>query len=254
MVRLPFTFYLGAALIGVADDLAAAIGDRLGIAVDFDRHATDAERRTVLDNPPAGILWLCGLDTVLRQDDGRLGASIVGAPVFPGRTDPVYDCVIVTSRGWTGSATNALGGSTLAINEPESWSGHHALRAHLVRLGLRQPIFRRIVVTGSHGASIDALLDGSADCAAIDETVWNARVGSDPRTATLRVIDRTEPWPAPPLSLVHGLDPRLAASVQHALLDVTVPGLEAIAPASDADYVVFREGLSASRSLSWTSP
>lgn len=254
MVRLPFTFYLASALVGVADDLANAIGERLGIAVDFDRNATDAERRVVLDHPPAGILWLCGLDTILRQGDGRLDASIVGAPVFPGRTDPVYESVIVASAGWTGSAVSALEGATLAINEPESWSGHHALRAHLLRLGLRQPIFRRIIVTGSHEASIDALLDGAADCAAIDETVWTARVGVDPRTAALRVIDRTEPWPAPPLSLVHGLDPLLEVAVRRALVDVTVPGLEAIAPASDADYAVFRDGLSASRSFSWTSP
>lgn len=254
MVRLAFTFYLGPALVRVAEGIAATIGERLGMPVDFDPEATDAERRAALDRPPAGILWLCGLDTVLRQDDGRLDASIVAAPVFPGRTGPVYDSVIVASERWTGSGVGALAGATLAINEPESWSGHHALRAHLVSLGLPRPNFGRIIVSGSHEASIDALLDGAADCAAIDDTVWTARVARDPRTGALRVIDRTEPWPAPPLSLVGGLDPLLAAATEHALLDVTVPGLEAIAPASNADYAVFRDGLAASRSLSWASP
>lgn len=254
MVGLSFTFYLGSSLIPVADRLAGAIRDRLGVAVDFDGQASDAERLAVLDHPPPGILWLCGLDTVLRQDDGRLTASIVGAPVFPGRNAPVYDSVIVTTDRWEGSELRDLAGATLAINEPGSWSGHHALRAHLHAVGLREPMFGRIVTTGSHEASIDAMLDGEADCAAIDDTVWSARVARDPRTATLRVVDRTEPWPAPPFSLVEGLDPAVAAAVQQALLTVTVPGLQAIAPRTDADYAVFRHGLTASRSLAWSSP
>lgn len=254
MVGLSFTFYLGSSLIPVAERLASTIHDRLGFAVDFDPRASDAERLAALDHPPAGILWLCGLDTVRRLDDGRLDASIVGAPVFPGRDAPVYDSVIVTSDRWEGSDLRDLGGATLAINEPDSWSGHHALRAHLLAVGLREPMFGRILTTGSHEASIDAMLDGQADCAAIDETVWSARVARDPRTAMLRVIDRTEPWPAPPFSLVDGLDPAVAAAVRDALLTITVPGLRAIAPATDVDYAVFRDGLSASRSLTWASP
>ena len=254
MVRLAFTFYLGSALVRVAEGIAATIGERLGIPVDFDLRATDAERRAALDQPPAGILWLCGLDTVLRQDDGRLDSSIVAAPVFHGRIGPVYDSVIVASERSSVSGVSGLEGTTLAINEPESWSGHHALRAHLVSLGLRRPIFERIVVSGSHEASIDALLDGVADCAAIDGTIWAARVARDARTAALRVIDRTEEWPAPPISLVGGLDAQLAEATREALLGAAAPGLAAIAPASNADYAVFRDGLSASRSLSWTSP
>ena len=254
MVGPAFTFYLGSSLIPVAQRLASSIGGRIGVAVDFDPQATDAVRHAALDRPPAGVLWLCGLDTVLRQDDGRLDASIVAAPVFPGRVGPRYDSVIVVSERWPGSGLRALEGATLAINEPESWSGHHALRAHLVASGIREPIFGRVIVSGSHEASIDALLDGIADCAAIDDTVWTARLARDPRAATLRVLDRTEAWPAPPFSLVPGLDPSLAADLRQALLEATVPGLDGIAAATNADYAVFREGLAASRSLDWTSP
>lgn len=254
MVRLSLTFYLGSALVPVVNRLAVTMGERLGIPVDFDPRATDADRRAALDRPTAGIVWLCGLETILRQDDGRLDASIVGAPVFRGRTTPVYDSVVVVAGRWATSALRDLAGATLAINQPDSWSGHHALRAHLLSIGIRQPMFGRFLVTGSHEASIDALLDGRADCAAIDETVWDARVARDPRTATLRMIDRTAPWPAPPFSLVAGLEDGLAAATREVLLTAPVHGLESIAPASDADYAVFRVGLAASRSLAWTSP
>jgi ABC-type phosphate/phosphonate transport system substrate-binding protein len=254
MVGLSLTFYLGRALVPVADELAAALSERLGIAVDFDPTASDDQRRAALDDPAPGIVWMCGLETVLRQDDGRLATSIIGAPVFLGRTAPVYDSVIVAAGRFAGSALTDLQDGTLAINQPDSWSGHHALRAHLHRLGRPDAAFARIVMTGSHEASIDALIDGSADVAAIDDTVWTARTARDPAAAALSVVDRTEAWPAPPFSLTNVVDEDLAAAIRDSLPAVVVTGLAAIERASDADYAVFREGLAVSRSVGWPSP
>ena len=254
MVGPSFTFYLGQSLIPVADRVAAALGDRLGVTVEFDPDAGDDQRQVAVEDPPPGILWMCGLETILRQDDGRLAGSITGAPVFPGRRSPLYDSVIVAAERWSGSALAELEGATLAINQPDSWSGHHALRAHLHRLGRPGARFASTVVTGSHEASIDALIAGEADIAAIDDTVWTARLGRDPRAAALTVIDRTDAWPAPPFTVVHGLDAGLEAAIRDALPTVTVPGLDAIEPASDRDYAVFRDGLAASRSLAWPTP
>ena len=254
MAGLWLTLYHGRSLVPVAGDVAAALGERLGISVTFDATASDAARRAALDDPAPGIVWMCGLETILRQDDGRLAGSIIGAPVFPGRSAPVYESVIVTTELSAGSAWTNLASGTLAINQPGSWSGHHALRAHLHRIGLPQAGFGRIVVTGSHEASIDALIDGTADIAAIDDTVWNARIARDPRAAALCVIDRTETWPAPPFSLTDVTDTGLGAAIRDALPGVAVPGLAAIERASDADYAVFRDGLAVSRSLPWPSP
>ena len=253
MVGLSLTFYLGRSLVPAAADVAVALGERLGIPVLFDPTASDDQRRAALDAPAPGIVWMCGLETVLRQDDGRLAASIIGAPVFPGRHAPVYDSVIVASERSVATLTD-LQGRTLAINQPDSWSGHHALRAHLHRIGLPQVAFGRIVVTGSHEASIDAVIDGTADIAAIDDTVWTARIARDPRAAGLRVIDRTETWPAPPFSLTDVTDAGLGAAIRDALPGVAVPGLAAIKRSSDADYAVFRDGLALSRTLPWPSP
>lgn len=253
MVGLALTFYLGRSLVPVAADVAASLTERLGIPVVFDPTATDEERRVALDDPAPGLVWMCGLETVLRQDDGRLAAAIIGAPVFPGRAAPVYDSVIVASGRAPATLTD-LQGRTLAINQPDSWSGHHALRAHLHRIGLPQAGFRRIVVTGSHEASIDAVTDGTADIAAIDDTVWTARIARDPHAAALSVIDRTETWPAPPFSLTDVTDQRLGEAIRDALPHVGVPGLAAIERASDAEYAVFRDGLAVSRSLPWPSP
>ncbi|HSL75910.1 MAG TPA: PhnD/SsuA/transferrin family substrate-binding protein [Candidatus Limnocylindrales bacterium] len=254
MVGLTLTFYLGQSLVPVADQLAAALSERLGIAVAFDPTASDADRRDALDAPAPGIVWMCGLETVLRQDDGRLAASIIGAPVFPGRTAPVYGSVIVASERYAGFAFMDLERRTLAINQPDSWSGHHALRVHLHGLGRPQARFARVVVTGSHDGSIDALIDGRADVAAIDDTVWTARIARDPAAAALCVVDRTATWPAPPFSLTTIADAGLRAAIIEAIPTIAVPGLAAVERASDADYAVFRDGLAVSRSLAWPAP
>jgi ABC-type phosphate/phosphonate transport system substrate-binding protein len=254
MVGLGLTFYLGHSLVPVAADVAASLGERLGIPVAFDPTATDDERREALDGPAPGLVWMCGLETVLRQDDGRLAASIIGAPVFPGRSAPVYDSVIVAAERSAGDALADIGSRTLAINQPDSWSGHHALRAHLHRIGHPEARFARTVVTGSHEASMDAVLDGTADVAAIDDTVWTARIARDPDAAALCVIDRTETWPAPPFSVTDATDAGLRETIRKALPRVVVAGLAAIEPATDADYAIFRDGLAVSRSLPWRWP
>jgi len=85
----------------------------LETSVDFDDNATDADRRAALDEAPPGIVWLCGLETVVRQDDGRLPASIVAAPIFLGHSTAVYHSVVVATERWDGMALHDLDGATL---------------------------------------------------------------------------------------------------------------------------------------------
>jgi hypothetical protein len=68
------------------------------------------------------------------------------------------------------------------------------------------------------------------------------------------LLERTDAQPAPPFSVVHGADLGLEAALRDALVGASVGGLAGIAPASDADYAVFRDNLAASRSLDWPSP
>ena len=75
------------------------------------------------------------------------------------------------------------------------------------------------ITTGSHTASLRAVADGRADCAAIDHSIWDAeqRTGSAV-TDRLRVIDRTTDWPAPPLLVRRGLDRPTRTSIATALI------------------------------------
>ena len=126
-------------------------------------------------------------------------------------------------------------GRTLAINEPESWSGHLALVRHLTSTGRDLSMFGSTIRTGSHQASVAAVANGDADLASIDHTVWEYL---DP-LGSIRVVDRTRDWPAPPFALDRGLDPGVRERLGAALFATRdTAGLAALAPADRRDYEV----------------
>jgi phosphonate transport system substrate-binding protein len=252
MRRLTFGLYLGANTVAAATDLRATLSDAVGEPIDFDPARTWPDRERDIHDGTAAIVWACGLLTADLQAGDRPDLEVVAAPVFPGREDPTYRSVVIARAdapvAGLDEGTEAL---TWAVNGTDSWSGYHALRALLIERGRDDRPFARIVETGGHDASIDALLAGTADVAAIDDTVWDARRATDPRLAALRVIDRTPAWPAPPFSLSRTLPAEVRAALTGALVGSAPTGLTGVVAASAADYAAMRAGAAASRRLGW---
>ena len=127
----------------------------------------------------------------------------------------------------------------LAVNEIESWSGFLGLKAHVER-SFPGTWFREQAVTGSHRASVHAVAHQTCDVAAIDITVWEHIVATEPEAATnLRIIDRTVDWPAPPFSLGSHLDLERRNSLRAALIVIgpsDMPSLDGIVPADSDLY------------------
>lgn len=247
--------YLGRNTVPIAEDLAAMLSNSTGVEVEFDATAGWAQRLGSIEEGEAELYWMCGLLTVDLIDTARLDAEIVAAPAFAPRTEPVYHSVIV-SRSPLSDASD-LAERTVAINEAGSWSGHHALRAHLseravvASSGAAVGLPGSVVESGGHELSIDMLLAGTADVASIDDTIWEHRIAEDPRLGGLFVIDRTRDWPAPPFSLHHRVPPGLAATLRRALTEARPAGLSRIVPARDSDYDPIRNGMESSRRLRW---
>lgn len=250
MRALTFVSYLTSHADPISAAIADSLGRRLGRQVSFDADATWQQRRRWIEGGQADVYWMCGLLTTTLFDAGRLG-NVVAAPVFPGRPGPVYRSVVVTRAGSAIGTLQDLRGARLAINERDSWSGYHALRVHLASTGRAGPNFGEIVETGGHEASIEAVLAGSADVAAIDDTVWEHRLGLDDRLRELVVVDRTQAWPTPPFSLSRSLDPVVGESISPALTDLRPAGLDRIVPASSADYDPIRQGMTQAAQVGW---
>ncbi len=253
MGGISFGLYLGANTVSPATDLCRGLSSAAGVAVSFDPGLGWAERDRQIRDGSAGIVWACGLWTTELLDADRADLEIVAAPVFPGREGATYRSVVIARVGDVAVASSVAEsrGLALAINGRDSWSGFHALRVHLAEAGRRESPFDRIVETGGHDASIEAVLDGRADVAAIDDTIWAERVATDRRLDALRVVERTRAWPAPPFSVSRSLDGEVRSAIVAALPEQRPMGLRRIVPASSADYDVMRRGVAVSRELGW---
>ncbi len=190
---------------------------RTGLDVVVADAADARERRELVENGEVDLVWACGLLTAELIDDGR-ALDVVAAPVFPGETEPVYRSLIVTRPGAGFRTLDDARAGRLAVNEYGSWSGWHAYVAHLRALGHSVDDHPTQVVSGSHVNSARALLDGAADVAALDSSLWSHLLAHRPDLARIDVLDRTREWPAPPFSLAARLDEQDASGLRGAVL------------------------------------
>jgi phosphonate transport system substrate-binding protein len=251
MTGYPFLSFLGTNTVPIVRELGDRLTAELGIDLAGELAPSWSEVLAAIDTGSAHVLWMCGLATTQLIDSGQLDFEIVAAPVFPGESGPVYRSIVVARREARPSTIDDLAGSRLAINGSASWSGYHALRAHLAESGRFDAFFSSVTETGGHDASIDSLLAGEADCAAIDCSVWDARTARDPRIHELQVVARTRDQPAPPFSVSRALDPDLRRAITDGLLRATPAGLDAIVPATDDDYDPLRYAMGVAERVDW---
>lgn len=230
--------YLGDNTLPIMGDLVGYLSEMTGIEVVFDQTAGRTTIEALRYAPTLDLVWMCGYLTASLTSTGRMCHDIVAAPVFAGHGGPVYHSVIVT-RGDGPPSLRAALDATLAVNELESWSGYLGLQAHVER-SFPGRWFADHTVTGSHRASLEALVDRTCDVASVDVTVWeHALVEMPEEVAELRVIDRTVDWPAPPFSLGSQLHPEVRRSLTTALLAAgpsDVPLLDGVLPANSEVY------------------
>jgi len=140
----------------------------------------------------------CGYPYVTRL---RGKVRLVATPEYnhPGCSGPLMRSFIIARRDSPFGGIEDLRGKIAAINSPDSNSGANLFRAAVAPLAGGRPFFARVVLTGSHGASIDAVAAGQADCASIDcITFGNIRRFDPTRLEMIRVIAKTPAGPGLP--------------------------------------------------------
>jgi phosphonate transport system substrate-binding protein len=171
------------------------------------------------------------------------------APVFQdarasGR--PVYFCDVVVRRDDAPVRSFAdLRGRSWAYNDVCSLSGYHSLLNRLAETD--ECFFGRMFRSGSHLKSIEAIVSGEADAAAIDSNVLSMRLREVPDLRqTLRVIESWGPFPIQPVVVRSSLQPELKEGLRASLLAVDADprtrravsrfGLKGFVPVTDEDY------------------
>lgn len=194
-------------------------------------------------DPDLLLSQTCGMPFVAGHCGG---AVVVGRPDYglEGASGGTYRSAIVVRREDGHRSLREMKGCRVAVNEPASYSGHIALRAHLA--GLRgtatAPFFSAVRISGRHVDSARMVAGGDADLAALDWVAWELLQIHEPEIAgRLVLIDRTAAAPALPFvtapervgirgALVRALD-RAAAVLPPA---IGVP--RAVIAGRDRDY------------------
>lgn len=100
----------------------------------------------------------------------RGAATLIATPVyaFPGCDGASHSSVIIASKRSARRALADFAGARAAVNAHDSNTGMNLFRATIAPIARGRPFFGRVIVTGSHEASMIAVSEGEADIAAID--------------------------------------------------------------------------------------
>ncbi|RYD49220.1 MAG: phosphate ABC transporter substrate-binding protein [Sphingomonadales bacterium] len=100
----------------------------------------------------------------------RGNVRLVATPcyAYPGCDGPDMRSFVIVRKDAGIAALEDLRGRTAAINSRDSNSGANLFRAAIAPIARGPRFFGRVIETGGHAASIAAVAEGRADCAAID--------------------------------------------------------------------------------------
>ena len=210
--------YLSPQLLPVYVAIVRALGD--AVALPWALHET--ETLSDLTEERLDLAFLCGAQYLLLDARMPSPAMLLAAPVLRGRRyagQPwYYSDVIVRAdspvREWAD-----LQGLRFGINEPGSHSGYAVVQERLRSAGTDWGYFERVTTTGSHLASLGAVLAGEIDAAAIDSQIWDVyRQRRRTLAKRLRSVSMLGPSMAPPIVVGRHVPASLVSRLRAALV------------------------------------
>jgi phosphonate transport system substrate-binding protein len=171
----------------------------------------------------ADVAFMCAPSFVWLRDLRLPPVELLGVlPVFDDERNqgkPVYFCNVVVRNDAPIQAFSELEGGSWAYNDACSLSGYYSLLNKLAESGADERFFDSIFCSGSHLNSIEAVLSGKADAAAIDFNVLRIRLRETPALhEELREIESWGPYPIQPVVIKSALHPELKQRLRAAFL------------------------------------
>ena len=171
----------------------------------------------------ADLAFMCAPSFVWLRELRPPPVELLGvSPVFDDERNggrPVYFCDVVVREEGPIRAFSGLEGGSWAYNDASSLSGYYCLLNKLAESGADESYFDSVFCSGSHLNSIEAVVRGEADAAAIDSNVLRIRLREVPALRErLRVIESWGPFPIQPVVISSALHPGLKERLRNAFL------------------------------------
>ncbi|MFJ5282469.1 phosphonate ABC transporter substrate-binding protein [Pseudomonas sp. NPDC088429] len=227
----------------VLDDLQAKIGMPVVpfVATDYNG-IIEALRSGKLD-----VAYLGPFSYVLATSVAEVEAFSVAVTKKTGQS--AYKSVILARKDSGIHSLADLKGHTFAFVDPSSASGHLFPKAGLEQAGfVPDTLFKRVIFSGSHDASILAVENKKVDAAAVADRIFASAVAKGVvKQDDFEIVWSSKPIPESPMVWRKALDPELKKKVADALASIKdVPWgdqgvLNGFQPTTDASYDVVRE-------------
>lgn len=208
---------------GFPPSLFIALANAIDAEIEFDQDRSGPAAGADPFESGYDLAWMCSTAFAkLAAAPGRAQPKLVGVGWVPddpaANGQPVYFSDLVTRPGSGIERFDDLAGRQVACNDRASLSGYYAFRFGCRDRGVDADTFAELVFTGSHNRSLDAVVGGDIDAAAIDSIVRRRAAAVAPRVDALTLIERLGPWPVQPLVAGAGLPDAEVLSVRRRLL------------------------------------
>jgi phosphonate transport system substrate-binding protein len=213
-----FATFLAPHLYGTYEHIARYVEGKVGYPTELT--VGQSTRDFAAGKIDAG--FLCGLPYVRLADSPASPVEPLVAPVLLGERygqKPVYFSDVIVRSDSSFNSFDDLCGCTWAYNQRTSHSGYNLVCASLLERGQTLHYFGRMVESGSHQRSLELVLEGQADAAAIDSHVLDVALLQNKDLAPrLRVVAVLGPSSIPPVVVAKGVNNELKCRMREVLL------------------------------------
>lgn len=178
-------------------DLFKAIADRLGYRYRFIQRRTYGEINELLVRGELDLAFICSGAFAAMPEGTPI--DLIAIPVANGT--PTYNSVLIVKTDSPYEKVEDLKGARFAFTDPMSNTGCVYPRYRFAQLGItEEEFFSRTTYTGSHDRSVMAVYRQIADAAAVDSLIYEKIVvPASQYWGRLRIIERSPPFPNPPV-------------------------------------------------------
>ena len=216
-------------LLAAGEDFGKALGQLTGIPVRVTVASDYAAVIEALRNRTADLAFVHPAGYVLANREAK--AMIVARNLWHGKASFTSRIYVRKEAGL--KSIEDLRGKTMAFVDPASSSGYIYPMLLLMQRGLvkgRDPktFFREVVFSGSHDASMQALLNGHVDAIASFDMAREQYLKDPAQREKVAWVAETPPIPEAGIAARNGLDPAVVNRVRTALLQMKGPAYAAL--------------------------
>jgi phosphonate transport system substrate-binding protein len=184
--------YLAPNWFGFYQTMTDALERSLSIKTQLQQGESDPLEDLFLLQDQLDLAFICGLPFIRHHKANPnqlhvLASPVMNAPRYHNRSIYFSDVVVnATSETYHFSG---LAGQAFSYNDPGSNSDYNLVLWHLLKSGYRTDFLGDWVESGSHQRSLEWIMEGRVDWAAIDSTVLEQTFADHPELASqVRVI------------------------------------------------------------------